>query len=1475
MKKLKQNLCAAALLLCMLFTLMPFGVSALPTPEVEYSLDGGTTWEDVDYLVNAVFKTYQQKDAIIRLKRNITLDSSWYGPALAYENITLTLDGNGHTIYRTAGVNGPIFNVNVADSHTILKNITVDGGAVWDDASNVAGRTNSGSVSTGNSYLFVVQDGAKLTLDTGAVLQNNHLSAGYNGAAVAVNSGGSFVMKNGSAIRNNTAAGTGGYGGGGGAIDVAANGSFVMEGGEISGNYASVSGGGITSSGTVEIKDGKIFGNASGNNGGGVTAANGTATLSGGELTQNNAPAGGGACVINGQLNAAGVTISGNTATKGGGVYTAGGTFAMAGNNEISGNTAGGIASNVYLPQDKKIDISGALSNTAPIGITMAQPGIFTNSWSAYMPDGNPAEFFASDSDTYQVQKNGNEAELAEKPQPAEAGPFIVTGGQENTDFVYDNTDKVLRILTSTPIEITAKSNPVTYAKIAVADGVQAKAAIRDLKIDLNECNDSALSIPETASLDLTVKGENLLRSYAAGPGILVDNGAKLTINGTDADTLEVHGAQMASYSDGELSGGMASGFAGIGGQNGGSAYTYTGEIVINGGKIEAHGYGYGAGIGGGDYGSGGTITINGGIVTAVTGVGLPEGWGDFTSAQASGIGASQGQPGGKITITGGTVTASGGNGCAGIGGGTADVTISGGKVTAYGGPSAAGIGGYNQNKGEIKITIGKDAEVTAYAGKNASAIGQGQNTTAKVTLNIENGAVIAAFSKENSNKPAITAVENTAADPAPIINAYITNMTLPLDVPITAELNGDTKNLTVPKGSAGVAFTTGAAGEYIAKTAPEAEAVLGVTYQFIRKDESKATVTSGSALTMEEVKAVAAADFTKEETPEAKADYQNDRLTNLVPGAKYYLEAEIGGRVYSLEGTADEDGYLTHPDFPNFYGVQISIVKLGNGTNTLKSDPQLLQTYQPAVTGISVKSEPSKKSYTIGDAADWTGLAVTLSYQAGEQQYTKDIALTDFAANGVSVSTANGAVLSTSGKMDVTVSCLTFSDSFAIEVAKMQQAALTIEQVSDKTYGDQPFMLEVSGGSGTGARSFAVTSGDSVSVDENGQVTVLKAGESVITVTQAADDNYNEASATVTISIAQKTPEIFAAPAAQRIRRGQMLSEAVLSGGVVTGLEGTVLEGAWTWENDREMTDVGTFSEAAVFTPADENYAPVTVPGISVTVYMPSSGGTPAARYTVTFNTQGGSRIAAKTVAKNTVVSQPADPTKEGYTFEGWYTDADCTKAFDFDTKITENVTLYAKWKENTSAPDDPEKWENPFVDVKENDWFYDAVRYAEENGLFSGMTETTFEPNMPITRGMLVTVLWRSESEPVVNYLMTFDDVGQDTYYGEAIRWASSEGIVKGYSAAEYAPDKLISREELAAIMHRFANYKKLDTSAKGDLAQFIDQAQIAAWARGNVEWAVGYGLLTGKDDGRIDPQGSATRAETAAILMRFLEK
>ena len=273
------------------------------------------------------------------------------------------------------------------------------------------------------------------------------------------------------------------------------------------------------------------------------------------------------------------------------------------------------------------------------------------------------------------------------------------------------------------------------------------------------------------------------------------------------------------------------------------------------------------------------------------------------------------------------------------------------------------------------------------------------------------------------------------------------------------------------------------------------------------------------------------------------------------------------------------------------------------------------------------------------------------------------------------------------------------------------------------------------------------------------------------------------------------------------------------------------------------------------------------------------SGGGeSPVSHYTVTFDTRGGSKIDSLQVKKGGKAVMPENPVREGYIFAGWFTDEECTKVYDFDTAVAGNLTLYGKWTKEGEEPENPFRWDNPFADVSESHWFYSAVGYVCENKLFSGVSDTQFAPNHPMTRAMLVTVRYRAEGEPEIgkqHLENPFADTDAESWYGAAVYWARGKGLVNGYSDELFAPEKFISRQEMAAILARYADFKDLPAGSPADLTRFSDAASVAGWAEADMQWAVGAGILSGKGDGRLDPLGSATRGETAAMLQRFLEK
>ena len=177
------------------------------------------------------------------------------------------------------------------------------------------------------------------------------------------------------------------------------------------------------------------------------------------------------------------------------------------------------------------------------------------------------------------------------------------------------------------------------------------------------------------------------------------------------------------------------------------------------------------------------------------------------------------------------------------------------------------------------------------------------------------------------------------------------------------------------------------------------------------------------------------------------------------------------------------------------------------------------------------------------------------------------------------------------------------------------------------------------------------------------------------------------------------------------------------------------------------------------------------------------------------------------------------------------------------------------------------------PFTDVRESDWFYEDVAFAYENGLFAGTSDTTFSPNASMTRAMLVTVLYRLEGQPAVNGRSGFSDVQYNGYYEDAVTWAADNGIVNGTSTTTFSPNANVTREQMAAILYRYAQHKKYNTAASSGLNGFTDHASVSGYAAASLEWAVAEKLVNGSN-GKLMPTGNATRAQVAAILHRFVE-
>ena len=261
------------------------------------------------------------------------------------------------------------------------------------------------------------------------------------------------------------------------------------------------------------------------------------------------------------------------------------------------------------------------------------------------------------------------------------------------------------------------------------------------------------------------------------------------------------------------------------------------------------------------------------------------------------------------------------------------------------------------------------------------------------------------------------------------------------------------------------------------------------------------------------------------------------------------------------------------------------------------------------------------------------------------------------------------------------------------------------------------------------------------------------------------------------------------------------------------------------------------------------------------------SSGGSASTTYTLTFETNGGSAISKVTKNKGTTIdlAQYA-PIKSGATFEGWYADKGLTKKIT-SVKLDANTTVYAKW---TEAPVSG----LPFGDVKSADWFYNDVKYVYEKGMMAGTAADVFAPNATTTRAMIVTILYRLEGSPAVTGTSAFVDVPAGQWYTDAVNWAAANQIVNGTSATTFAPNDSITREQMAAILYRYAQYKGYDVTKKADLSGYSDNGQVSAYAKDALAWANAAKLINGVTNTTLAPQGNATRAQVSAILHRFCD-
>lgn len=310
---------------------------------------------------------------------------------------------------------------------------------------------------------------------------------------------------------------------------------------------------------------------------------------------------------------------------------------------------------------------------------------------------------------------------------------------------------------------------------------------------------------------------------------------------------------------------------------------------------------------------------------------------------------------------------------------------------------------------------------------------------------------------------------------------------------------------------------------------------------------------------------------------------------------------------------------------------------------------------------------------------------------------------------------------------------------------------------------------------------------------------------------------------------------------------------------------EGHTFEG-WYYDNNGEDTKWNFETDRVKYTMT------LTAKWKANTSSSGGGGGGGTTYYTLTFETNGGGSMQAIRAARGKTLDLSAyTPMRDGYDFGGWYADKDLTQRIT-EIKLSGSKTVYADWKKR-----EPDAVKNPFADVNAGDWFYRDVLFSYEKGLMSGMDAAAFAPYANTTRAQIAVIFYRMEGSPAVEGENSFTDVVRDSgtaWFYDAVTWAQKNGIMGGYGNSSFAPNDPITREQLAAIFYRYAQYKGYDTTQGGmAIREFDDYESISDYAMGAMAWAVNTGLVKG-DSNLLYPKGTATRAEIAALFHRFAE-
>lgn len=599
--------------------------------------------------------------------------------------------------------------------------------------------------------------------------------------------------------------------------------------------------------------------------------------------------------------------------------------------------------------------------------------------------------------------------------------------------------------------------------------------------------------------------------------------------------------------------------------------------------------------------------------------------------------------------------------------------------------------------------------------------------------------------------------------------------------------------------------------------------------------------------------------DPNQEPTPAARIDYREEMLIGLEAGREY--------RVNGTPVSADEQGRINLEE--EWLDTTVQLIAAGNGTTTIDSQPQSIpvpaRPIAPTLTTLKATEDgaadgaingllaENRYEYRVSGADSWTTVEAGSTSIQGLRPGSYEVrqAATEAAFCGIAA-------------------------TVVIDVRKPVSIALTTLPARSSYLEGQP--LDPTGGQVTITYDDNTTRVLELNAEMLSGYDPAKLGQQEVTITVGG------CTATWIVTVEKKSLDSISIT--KQPEKTSYVSGETFS---AKGMEVTAHynNGTSAVVTDYTIAPDGPLSTNTTQVTVSYTEGEITKTA-AVRIEVTTSGGgggggggggTTISKYSITVTKSDNGSVAAdqKTAEAGKTVILTVTP-DEGYKLDTLtITAKDGSKVKLTDKgggKYTFTMPAAAVTVKAAFVKDAPVVPELPFTDVKAGEWFYNAVKYVYDNKLMDGISATTFAPFMTTNRGMVVTILWRLEGQPKAENTLPFSDVESGMWYTDAVNWAASQGIVKGYSDTVFAPDDTVTREQLATILYRYAQGKGYDVSAAGDLTAFSDSADVSAWAAEAMEWAVGSKLLSGKGGNILDPTGTATRAEVAQILMNFCQ-